>query len=403
MAEHPLSTDEQKIEELLSRGVVEVIDRAHLDERLRGGKQLRVKLGIDPTSPNLHVGRAVTLLKLRDFQQLGHKVVLIVGDFTGLIGDTSDKESERPMLTDAQVEENKRSYFEQMGKLINLEEAELHYNSEWLAPLTYRDIGAHADLFSVSDFIARENIKHRLEAGKRVSLREVLYPLMQGYDSVAIEADVELGGTDQRFNLLAGRTLQERYGQEPQDLVISPLIPGLDGRKMSSSWGNTINLNDEPFDMFGKVMRLADELVVPYFINTTRVSIGDIDTLRQSMEQGALNPRDAKLHLAHEIVSLYHGDEAAAHAQEQFTKTFSEGGVPDDAPQVEVKAGSPLVDVLLAQNLIDSKSEFRRLIGEGAIFDVERGEKITDADAHVERSCALRIGKKRFITLRCAA
>ena len=233
---------ELKIEELLSRGVAEVIDRERLKERLLRGEELRIKLGIDPTSPNLHLGRAVSILKMRDFQELGCKLVLIVGDFTGQIGDTSDKESERPMLGRDLIEENMRSYTEQLGKLIDLSKAEIHYNSTWLEKLGFDDIGEQADHFSVAEFIARENIKKRLDEGKRVSLREMLYPLMQGYDSVAVNADVELGGTDQRFNLLAGRRLQEAHGQSAQDILMTNLILGTDGRKMSSSWGNTINL-----------------------------------------------------------------------------------------------------------------------------------------------------------------
>jgi tyrosyl-tRNA synthetase len=221
----PVSTDEKKIEEITSRGVEEIIPSAEsLKKLLRSGKRLRIKLGIDPTSPHLHLGRSVPLLKLRDFQELGHKVVFIIGDATGVVGDTSDKDAERPMLTEAQVKENLATYVSQVTKILDKNLLEVRRNSGWLLKLNYRDIGEHADRFSVSDFIARDNIKKRLDGGKRVSLREVLYPLMQGYDSVAIEADVELGGTDQRFNLLAGRALQEKYKQAPQHIVMTELI-----------------------------------------------------------------------------------------------------------------------------------------------------------------------------------
>src|SRR3990167_7492449 len=246
-------------EEILTRGVSEVIGQKDLESKLASRTKLRVKLGIDPTSPDLHLGRSVPLLKMRDFQKLGHKAVMIVGDFTGVIGDTSDKDSERPMLDHLVIEENKKNYFTQVGKIIDLDQAELRYNSEWLESLTYREIGEHADQFSVADFIARENIKRRLDSGKRVSLREVLYPLMQGYESVAVNSDVELGGVDQRFNLLAGRTLQEHFKQEPQHVVMTTFpVEGTDGRKMSSSWGNTINFNDIPSDMYGKIMSVRD-------------------------------------------------------------------------------------------------------------------------------------------------
>ncbi|MEK7562487.1 MAG: tyrosine--tRNA ligase, partial [Patescibacteria group bacterium] len=213
------NTNQQKIDEILTRGVDEVIDKESLEKKLRSGKKLRVKLGIDPTSPNLHIGRAIPLLKLRDFQEAGHKIVLIIGDFTGVIGDTSDKESERPMLDEKAVKQNMKTYVSQAGKILDIKKCEVRYNSEWLKKLNYAEIGLQADIFSLAEFNARENIRKRLDEGKRVSLRELLYPLMQGYDSVAVKADVEIGGTDQRFNLLAGRDLQKFYKQDPQDII----------------------------------------------------------------------------------------------------------------------------------------------------------------------------------------
>ncbi|MEP7162941.1 MAG: tyrosine--tRNA ligase [Candidatus Moraniibacteriota bacterium] len=281
---------EQKIEELLNRGVAEVIDRDNLRRRLLGGKPLRVKLGIDPTSPNIHLGRSVVLLKLRDFQELGHQIVFIVGDFTGQIGDTSDKESERPMLSEEEVKKNMERYTEQAGKLLDLSKVEVHHNSDWLGKLGYQEIGRDADVFSLSEFIARENIKKRLDVGKRISLRELLYPLMQGHDSVEVRADVELGGTDQRFNLLAGRRLQEMAGQKSQDILMTNLILGTDGRKMSSSWGNTINLLDTPTDMFGKIMSIPDYLIISYFTHCTRTPLKAIKGFEEDIKQGT-NPR----------------------------------------------------------------------------------------------------------------
>jgi tyrosyl-tRNA synthetase len=242
-------TKEEKIDELLTRGVTDIVDRSHLEAALKGKKKLRVKLGIDPTSPNIHIGRAVALWKLRAFQDLGHQVVFIVGDFTGLIGDTSDKDAERPMLLEEQIKTNLKTYFDQAFIILDKSKTEAHYNSEWLKKLGFAEIGSMANVFGLHEFEARENIAKRLKAGKRVSLRELLYPLMQGYDSVAIKADVELGGTDQRFNLLAGRTIQPLYKQAPQDIMTFDLLEGTDGRKMSSSWGNVINLVDTPDDM----------------------------------------------------------------------------------------------------------------------------------------------------------
>ena len=375
-------TDEKKIDELLSRGVSESIVKENLRDKLLSGKCLRVKLGIDPTSPDLHIGRAVPLLKLRDFQELGHQVVLIVGDFTAVIGDTSDKDAERPMLDRAAIEKNKKTYFEQAGKIVDLSSAEFRHNSEWLSPLTYRQIGEHADLFSVADFIARDNIARRLEDGRRVSLREVLYPLMQGYDSVAVRADVELGGTDQRFNLLAGRKLQEKYGQEPQNIIMNPLIAGLDGRKMSSSWGNTIPLTAVPADMYGKVMSMADTQVRTYFELCTRVPMGEIERIM------GMHPKESKMSLAKEIVKLYHGKDAAEKAQSGFMR-------PSEASEYKFLRGGKVRDI--ADTVGISVSELRRLVSAGAI-EVVGGEKIENIDAEL-KDCTLKIGKYRFLKI----
>ena len=393
-----INTDELLIDEVLSRGVEEVIVEDDLRKKMAEGKQLRIKLGIDPTSPNLHIGRSIPLLKLRDFQQLGHQIVLIIGDATGIVGDTSDKDSERPMLEKETIEKNKQGYFEQAGKIIDLDTTELRYNSEWLDNLTYKEIGEHAGVFSVADFIARDNIKRRLDDGKRVSLREVLYPLMQGYDSVAIESDVEIGGTDQKFNNLAGRPLQEHFGQEPQNVVLGPLIPGLDGRKMSSSWGNVINLLDEPADMYGKVMSLTDDLVPLYFRVVTRVPLANVEEVEQGLSNGSLHPKEAKMKLAREIVQMYHDEDAALSAEAQFTKTFSEGGVPDEVQTVSVSTDALLVDVLLEQGLVESKTEFRRLVESSAIMHTDSGAKVEDPGARAQAGI-YKIGKRRFIKI----
>jgi len=385
-----VSTDERAIDELLTRGVAEVIVKEKLKEKLLSGRRLRIKLGIDPTSPDLHIGRAIPLLKLRDFQQLGHQIVLIVGDFTAVIGDTSDKDAERPMLDQETIERNKKTYFEQAGKLLDLSKVEMRYNSEWLKPLNYRQIGEHADLFSVADFIARDNIARRLEAGKRVSLRELLYPLMQGYDSVAIKADVELGGMDQKFNVLAGRPMQEHAKQPPQDVVLNPLIDGLDGTKMSSSKGNVITLTAPAPDMYGKVMSMKDEQVATYFELCTRVPMQEVAEVLKG------HPKEAKMRLAREIVTLYHGKDAAQKAEADWQKTFSEGGVPQDTPEVSVPKGTPLFEALAS--LRESKSELRRLAEAGAIGEVD-GQKFADINAPVEKNMTLRIGKHRFIKI----
>ena len=389
-------TDEQKIDELLSRGVTESIVKESLKKKLMSGEQLRIKLGIDPTSPDIHIGRAVSLLKLHDFQELGHQIVLIVGDFTGVIGDTSDKDSERPMLDKKIIDQNKKSYFAQVGKVLNIKKTELRYNSEWLSKLKYADIGTHADVFSVSDFIARENIAKRLKAGTRVSLREVLYPLMQGYDSVAVKADIEIGGIDQKFNLLAGRVLQEKCGQRPQDILMSPLILGLDGRKMSSSWGNTINLTAEPNDMFGKVMSMHDDAIVEYFTLCTRIPLSEVADIRAALARGE-NPRDAKMRLGREIVALYHGAKKALAAEQAFVEQFREGKIPDNI--TEVVATEDIPGALVMAGVAASKGELTRLLQAGGIRNAVTSEKLLTLKFIVTEPLTIRVGKRQFVKL----
>ena len=377
----------------LARGVEEVIDEAHLKARLEQEEPLRVKLGIDPTSPHLHLGRSIPLLKLRDFQKLGCTAVFIVGDFTGQIGDTSDKESERPMLSEEEVVQNLATYQEQAGRLIDLSQAEVRRNSEWLQSLSYREVAWQAGHFSINDFIARENIARRLEAGKRVTLRETLYPLMQGYDSVAVRADLELGGTDQRFNLLTGRDMQRLYGQQPQDILTTPLIEGTDGRKMSSSFGNTINLTDVPRDMFGKVMTLRDELIVKYFVLLTRVPIAEIRQRAQALACGD-NPRDHTLDLAEAITALYHGRDAAREAREYFIATFGEKRVPSDVPTLQ-PSSYDLLTILLEAGFTQSKSEARRVIQEGGVR--VNGAVVRDPATTVPPGSLIQKGKRFFV------
>lgn len=391
---------EKQIDELLTRGVSEVIDRESLKKKLLSGEKLRIKFGTDPTSPNIHLGRAVSLLKLRDFQQFGHQIVFIVGDFTGVIGDTSDKDSERPMLNEEVVEENMRSYKEQAAKILDMDRVEFHYNSEWLGKLTYKEITRQANVFSLAEFSARENIKKRLDEGKRVSLREILYPLMQGYDSVMLKADVEIGGTDQRFNLLSGREMQREYSQSPQDILMSNLIEGTDGRKMSSSWGNTINLTDDANSMFGKVMSMGDELIVKYFVHCTRVPMEEIAALEKEMADG-LNPRDAKLRLAGEIVKIYHDENAARAAREFFINTFSKKEIPTEVPEFKIEGEMKLLEMMVQSQNATSISDARRKVEQGGV-SVE-GEKITDTNLVLDKSFnekIFKVGKMGFVRIK---
>lgn len=399
-----MKIDEQKINEILTRGVEEAIEKESLEKKLKSGKKLRIKLGIDPTSPNLHLGRTVPILKLQDFQKAGHKIVLIIGDFTGLIGDTSDKEAERPMLDTATVKKNMKTYVAQVGKILDLKKCEIHYNSKWLGKLNYYEIGKQADSFSLNEFISRENIAKRLNEGKRISLRELMYPLMQGYDSVAIKADVEIGGTDQRFNLLAGRQLQRQYKQNPQDIITNPLIEGLDGRKMSSSWGNTVNLLDQPNEMFGKIMSLRDEFIIKYFTLCTRFPLEEITQYESQLKAGG-NPKNFKILLAKEIVAMYYSEKEAIKAEDEFNKVHRDKEIPTDIAEFKTdKKTYFILDLLCDTKLVVSKNEAKRLV-EGGGVTIRIGEseqKATDwkTEITITDSIVLQAGKRRFVKIK---
>jgi len=386
-----------QITDILTRGVTNTIVADELKAMLNSGKPLRIKLGIDPTGPKLHLGRVVVLRKLRAFQKMGHQIVLIIGDFTALVGDASDKDSERPMLTREDIEENMKHYLPQIGRVLDMENVEVRYNSEWLAPLGFYEIAKLAQKFSVAEMLDRDNFSNRYKNGKRISLHEFLYPLMQGYDSVAVRADIELGGNDQLFNLLAGRTLQKGYDQKPQCVITTELIEGTDGRKMSTSWGNAIYLEDEANDMYGKVMRITDELIVKYFINCTEVSMEEITRMQDAMLEGA-NPRDMKARLAKEIVRLYHGDAAADAAEQDFITKFVKHETPEDIPTFTVVVDKINIVELLTDitHFASSKSEARRLI-EGGGVSVD-GTKITSHDhqVNVTDGKILKVGKRKF-------
>ncbi len=363
-----------ELHNLLTRGVTNIVDRSHLERALNSGKSLRVKLGFDPTGDKIHIGRAIILRKLRDFQRLGHKVVFIVGDFTARIGDPSDKLSKRPMLGREQIEKNIKNYRSQVGKIINLKKAEFRFNSAWLKKLDFEEIGELAESFSIQQMLERRNFSDRVKKREEISLREFLYPLMQGYDSVAVKADVELGGFDQLFNLHAGRVIQRHYGQKEQDILTLEMLEGADGRKMSTSWGNVINITDEPNNMFGKVMAVRDELIGKYFLLCTDIPEREIKKIQNDMKAGKLNPRNAKLRLAREIVSIYHSAKTAQKAEKEFTKVFNKKELPSKIPKVYTNKKFPdLVDVLVnVVKVAKSKSEAWRLIKQQPSVRVNR-------------------------------
>jgi tyrosyl-tRNA synthetase len=390
--------DDVKINEILTRGVEDVFVKDSLIAKMKSGKQLRVKFGIDPTSAHVHIGRAVPLRKLRAFQDLGHHIILLVGDFTAQIGDASDKLQKRPMLRAEQIKENMKTYLDQIAKIVDMKKAEVVYNSEWLSKLTFAQVTELAESFSVSQMIARRNFSDRLEKGDEISLREFLYPLMQGSDSVVLKADIEIGGFDQLFNLKAGRIMQKHHGMPEQDVFTVQMLEGTDGRKMSSSWGNIIAIDDEAHDMYGKVMALRDDLIAKYFLLATDVSEAEIETIKTQLQSG-VNPKEIKMRLAHEITMLYHGIDAAHKAEAHWVKTFSQKEIPDDITTISVARGTQLKDVLVEEGLVPSKSEFTRLIAQGAIHNLSKGEKIVDAHTSLVESAVYKVGKKQFIKI----
>lgn len=385
--------DESKIDELLSRGVEDIIVKEEFKKDLMLGRVLRVKLGIDPTGPKIHLGRAIPLRKLRELQKLGHQAVLVVGDFTAQIGDASDKTEKRPMLTRAQIDENIKDYKNQIGKIIDISKTEFVYNNDWLSKLSFPEVVKMMDCFTVQQMLARRNFKDRYESGKEISLREFLYPMMQGYDSVEIKADVELGGFDQLFNVKAGRVMQEYFGMPKQHIMVGTMLEGTDGRKMSTSWENVITIVDEPFDMFGKIMSLRDDLIIKYFTLCTDLSLEEIAGLEKELVGGA-NPKDIKMKLACEIVTMYHGEMNSSRARNSWVETFSNKGVPETVPEIVTTAETEIAEALIQNEIVSSKTDWRRLVEDGAVIDTE-GNVITDAKTKAY-NVTLKIGKKRF-------
>lgn len=390
--------DEKRIDEILTRGVEDIIVKEELKNLLLSGKQLRIKLGIDPTGPKIHLGRAIPLRKLREFQKLGHQVVFIVGDFTAQVGDASDKSDKRPMLTRVEIDENLKDYKSQVSKILDISKTEFVHNSDWLSKLSFEEVTKLSECFSVQQMLARRNFKDRYDNGVEISLREFLYPIMQGYDSVAVKADVELGGFDQLFNLKAGRIMQDYFGQPKQSIITCQMLEGTDGRKMSSSWGNVISIVDDPETMFGKVMSLHDDLIIKYFILCTDVTLETIQSYEVEMKNG-VNPKDIKMKLGVELVTLYHTEKDATLAKNSWIQTFSEGGVPDSIQEILVSGDKELGDILVTEGIVVSKTDWRRLVQEGAVTLVgDAKETITDSKI-IAKSGTYKIGKKRFVKI----
>lgn len=391
--------DKDKIRQILTRGVEEIIDYQHLEKRLLAGEKLRIKHGIDPTGPKIHLGRATQFQKLREFQKLGHKIILIIGDYTAQIGDASDKQAMRRALTEKEVKENMKNYSQQIGQILDIKKVEWYYNSQWLKKLSAKDLLNLAMKFTAQQMIQRRNFKERWEQGKEIGLHELTYPLFQGYDSVMVKADVEIGGTDQLFNLLAGRKIQEAFGQPPQDIITLKMLSGLDGRKMSTSWGNVINIVDPPNEMYGKIMSMHDEMILQYFELCTQIPMAEISKMKKQMDEGA-NPRDFKAKLAFEIVKIYHSEKSAVEAEKEFNRIFKEKGLPSEVKSYKLKVQSyKIIDLLVELKLAKSKSEARRLVEQrGVKID---GEIIKDWQKEIKISSGMviQVGPRRFIQL----
>jgi len=399
-----MTIDEQLA--FLKKGTVDLIREEDLKKKLersaKNGKPLRVKLGLDPTAPDIHVGHTVVIRKLKAFQDLGHTVIFLIGDFTGMIGDPSGKNVTRPPLSREEINANAETYKRQMFKLLDPEKTELRFNGEWMDKFTSADFVKLCAKTTVRQILERDDFTKRMAEEKPISLHELLYPLVQGYDSVALDADVELGGTDQKFNLLMGRNLQREFSQEPQVILTTPLLEGLDGvNKMSKSLGNYIGIEEPANEMFGKVMSISDDLMWKYYELLTDLSVAEIDALRSKCESGNENPRNVKVNLAKSIIRDFHSQEGANAAEDEFNRLFVQKEIPDEVDEKQISAGTyKLADLLAETGLAASKGEARRLIEQGGVKI--NGEKASSATAEVQISSdakLFQVGKRKFLNI----
>lgn len=388
------------LDQILGRGVAEVISEQGLRARIAEGKPLRLKMGFDPSRPLLTIGNMVGIRKLRQFQELGHHIILIVGDWTAQIGDPSGRDETRKMLTYEQTQENARTFMDQFFKVVDRDETEVRWQSEWFGQFKLDDVFHLAKTFTLADMMEHETFDKRWRAGQPLTMIELLYPALQAYDSVAIEADVEFGGMDQKFNILAGRQLQERRGQRPQEVLLVPLLPGTDGNaKMGKSLGNTIDVYDTPNEIFGKVMSLADSALPVYLTVASDLPDAQVEEYRRQLEAGGVNPRDIKLELAFDIVRQFHNGEAARVAREEFLRVFSRRELPTEMETYAMSGPMPIVELLVATQFAPSKTEARRLVQQGGVKLNE--DKIAQMDAVIPAAEAiLSVGRRKFVRLK---
>ncbi|MFC2136024.1 tyrosine--tRNA ligase [Bacteroidota bacterium] len=393
--------------DLIRRGATEIIPEEELVQKIeisiKENKQLNIKLGCDPTRPDLHLGHSVVLRKLAQFQELGHKAILIIGDFTGMIGDPSGRNSTRPPLTVEDTQRNAESYLEQAGKILNKSEAKIVYNSEWLGKMNFEDVIKLASKYTVARMLERDDFTKRYKGGIPISMHETLYPLAQAMDSVAIESDIELGGTDQKFNLLVGRDIQREFGMSPQVILTMPLLVGTDGvEKMSKSYDNYIGINELPKDIYGKSLSIPDELIYTYYELGTDVSSEELANVKSFLDDKKNNPRDIKRTLARKLVEMYHSEKDAKDAEEEFDRIFKNKGLPDDMPEHKYDDGKTevnIIDLITDVKFSSSRGEARRLVTQGGV--TIDGEKITDPNSAIvlDKEKILKVGKRKFIKL----
>lgn len=382
--------------ELIRRGTAEIISEEDLIAKLKENRPLNVKAGFDPTAPDLHLGHTVVLQKMKHFQELGHNVTFLIGDFTGMIGDPTGKSETRKPLTKEQVLANAETYKEQVFKILDPEKTKICFNSSWLETMTMKETLSLMAKFTVARIIERDDFQKRYKAGEPIGMHEFMYPIMQGYDSVCMNADIELGGTDQKFNLLVGRDLLRQYGKQAQVAVTMPIIEGLDGvQKMSKSLGNYVGISESPKDMFGKLMSITDELMFRYYTLLSDMSLADIEKMKKDIETGDFHPMQAKKNLAREIVTRYHGSQAGIDAEEEFVRIFSNRNTPTDIQ--EYKISGNFLDIILALNFASSKSEARRLAEQGGVHF--ENEKIYDLTITPDHEGILKVGKRKFAKL----
>ena len=396
-----INTDSKKIKQILSRGVAEVIVREELEKKLFSGKKLRIKFGVDPSKPDIHLGHSVPLRKLQAFQELGHQAIFIIGDFTGQIGDPSEKSKSRPQLSKKQVEENAKTYLKQAGKVIDIKKVEIQRNSRWYNKMGIKDALSLGSLITLARILERDDFEKRIKKNADIYLHEIFYPLLQGYDSIAVGADIELGGTDQKFNMLMGRTLQKKFNKPQQNIVCFPLLIGLDGKaKMSKSLNNYIGVTESAQGQYGKIMSIPDDLIVHYFELITQVPIKEIAQIKKELKSGGTNPKILKAQLSREVVSDFYGLKAAQKAEEEFERIFKRKETPLEIPEIKIKKTTfNILDLLVATKLTCSRAEARRLILQKGVKIDKKIQEDWQKNVKPVKGMIIQVGKRKFIKI----